>query len=69
MPREAKPEWVDGCGNCRDLELRWRDAGADRSALADIRILTARHRHADHRATLGTTPLAVGAHPRQAVDE
>jgi hypothetical protein len=48
MPRDRKPEWVEGCDNCRELEQRWQDAGTDKSARADVRILTARHQHADH---------------------
>ncbi len=68
MPRDTKPDWVQGCNNCLVLEQRWRDAGIDMSARADIRILTARHRHVDHRAARGTAPLAVGPAPDRAVE-
>jgi len=54
MPRDTKPEWVEGCDACRDLEQGWRDAGTDESARADVRILTARHKHADHRQQVTT---------------
>ncbi len=69
MPRDTKPEWVEGCSDCRDLEQRWRAAGTDMSAHADIRMLTARHRHVDHPAARGTAPLTVGPAPERAVEK
>ena len=49
MPRDTKPVWVEGCDDCQDLEQRWRETEADASARVDVRVLTARHKYADHR--------------------
>jgi hypothetical protein len=48
MPRDVQPEWVEGCDDCLALEGRWEKAGIDRSARADVRILTERHKEAEH---------------------
>ena len=49
MPRDMRPAWVEGCGDCRKLEQQWNEVGDDESARVDVRVLTARHKHADHR--------------------